>query len=391
MKEEKKTKFLAEDGLIDVNDFVTGKLNLIEAPCGAGKTTFIEEVLWKEDWWGDLLYLIDSRNGRKAFNKRGKKFNINWDTGEEYYTHENITAMTYAGFACLCLHNPDLHYWDGEGCVIVCDELQSAINWRHFTKDEIRLHELALKEIHQRIAGEAKVIAISATTDKIRKEFKGKIKDIPIYGDVPRYTVQHEEKYNDINKVLDVLLADKKGMIYIPHISEMLKISQILTERNISNACIWSENNEKYTMDTNGIKARNSILENETIPDDVQVLIVNASCETGINIKSEVDYVVIHSSNKDTITQVIGRVRHDIETAYILSKNTDEITVVVPEEFLGHPLGKVDKDRLCQYLKLKNEKGRILKWTSLKEKLSNSGYKIISTKTNQKRFDMILK
>ena len=54
--------FLGEEGIIDFKEIKHGKLNIINAPCGSGKTTFVEERLWKEAYWGELLYLIDTKN-----------------------------------------------------------------------------------------------------------------------------------------------------------------------------------------------------------------------------------------------------------------------------------------------------------------------------------------
>ena len=84
--------FLSKEGIIQFKDIQYGKLNVITAPCGSGKTTFVEKKLWKESWWGDLLYLIDSRNALEAFKVRGEKREYR---GEVYYKHEGITAMTY--------------------------------------------------------------------------------------------------------------------------------------------------------------------------------------------------------------------------------------------------------------------------------------------------------
>ena len=43
--------FLGEEGIIEFNEIRDGKLNIITAPCGSGKTTFVEDKLWKKTWW----------------------------------------------------------------------------------------------------------------------------------------------------------------------------------------------------------------------------------------------------------------------------------------------------------------------------------------------------
>ena len=148
--------FLGEKGIINLDEIQQGKLNIIHAPCGSGKTTFVEKKLWTEAYWGDLLYLIDSRNALEAFKIRGEQKEYN---GKIYYKHRGITAMTYATFAALCIYKPDEWLWNDEGSLIVCDELQSAIKWSHINSNEddlwfrkdINLHKTALEELHKRL------------------------------------------------------------------------------------------------------------------------------------------------------------------------------------------------------------------------------------------------
>ena len=108
MNETTDEKWLSDEGVMDLKDIQHGKLNIIDAPCGCGKTTFVEKKLWHQALWGDMLYLIDSKNGLEAFKKRGEE--KEWK-GEIYYKHEGITAMTYATFAMLSIYKPDeWHY-----------------------------------------------------------------------------------------------------------------------------------------------------------------------------------------------------------------------------------------------------------------------------------------
>ena len=64
--------FLSKEGIIDLREILYGKLNIIEAPCGSGKTTFVEKKLWKANFGHELLYLIDSKNALDAFKIRGQ-------------------------------------------------------------------------------------------------------------------------------------------------------------------------------------------------------------------------------------------------------------------------------------------------------------------------------
>lgn len=79
------------------------------------------------------------------------------------------------------------------------------------------------------------------------------------------------------------LPCDKKGIIYTPRISTIEKCLKILQDRGIKAQAIWSMYNSEYTMSDEQKKLRNTILSTEHIPDDIQVLLINKSCETSIN------------------------------------------------------------------------------------------------------------
>lgn len=367
-------KYLCEDGVINTKDFKEGKLNLITAPCGAGKTTLVENKLWKESFWGDdILLLIDSRNGLDAFKSRGE---LKEYKGEYYYKHKGITAMTYATYAVLCIHKGNELPWRDDTSFVVCDELQSVIKWAKIPmKDNsVNLHEVALMNIRNLINKQAIVVAITATPKQVRNTFSDVIYDVPVNAELQRYEQNTEVKYQNIMKLVRELPADKKGLIYVPHITAMNEVRAVLEERNISTACVWSMNNSTHTMTAKDLQAREDLLVNEKISDGVQVLIINASCETGINIKSDVDYVVVHSTDIDTITQARGRVRHDIDTLYVHTKDVSEMAIRVPQGYLDRALTKDDKKLLCTELNIKNKDGRLLKWTSIKDMLINYGY-----------------
>ena len=53
-------------------------------------------------------------------------------------------------------------------------------------------------------------------------------------------------------------------------------------------------------MTAEQLTIRESVVLKRTIHDCIQILLINASSETGINITSPVDYVVNNDSNPDT-------------------------------------------------------------------------------------------
>lgn len=385
-------KYLSDKGVINLKEIQNGKLNIIDAPCGSGKTSFIENVLWKESYWGRLLYLTDTKNGLEAFKRRGE---LKEYKGIQYYSHEGITAMTYAGFATYCKYQWAEWTWNDEDSLIVCDELQSAIKWaRIIQKDEhgviIRkenIHKTALTELHKRIDIGARVVAISATTFAIREEFKDKCIDVPIHADLIKYEIKHKIKYQNIQNIINELPADKKGLIYVPHVSNMIDLAEQLEARSIKCAAIWSIANNDYKMCDDDLRTRKSILEDERIPDDIQVVFINAASETGINIKSNIDYIVVNSIDEDTVIQVIGRVRHDIDTVYYLDRERTDGYYYISQDkifkWLAMPLTVIDKDKICEELNFRDKRGRLVGWTTIKKSLKYFGYEVTEKHTRK--------
>lgn len=374
---------------VDVNDIQYGKLNVIDAPCGCGKTTFVEKKLYQEAWWGDLLLLIDSKSGLEAFKLRGELEEFN---GEIYYKHRGITAMTYATFAMLCIYKPEEWLWNDENALVVCDELHQCIKWSKIEQENnpINLHKVALQELHKRISIGARVVALSATPSTIYQEYQDEAVKMPIHAPLKHYKVGTTNTYNNIWNLIKVLPEDKRGIIYVPHVSQMLNISAALDDRGINNICIWSMSNENK-MSQEQLDAITSVTKYEKMPDNVQILIINAAYETGLNIKNQVDYVIVNDSNPDTQKQVIGRVRHDVDTVYLLDK-ANALAWITREQmqtWLDKPLSKEDKDKLCAELGFKDKWNRLLGWTSIKKSLKFSMFKVTEKKSGSVRYTII--
>lgn len=371
--------FLSEEGIIQSKDIQYGKLNIITAPCGSGKTTFVEEKLWKESWWGDLLYLIDTRNALEAFKVRGEQREFR---GEIYYKHEGITAMTYATFAMLTIHKPDEWLWDDECALIVCDELQSAIKWAKIKQKDgaVNIHEVALAELHKRIQNGARIVAITATPSSIKKAFANEYVDMPIHGKLKRYHAGDKQIFRSIKELAPLLPADKRGVIYTPHISQIIEIRNALTKRGIVSEGFWSINNPDHQMTQEQLDIRESVVLKGIIPDNIQVLLINASSETGMNIYSPVDYIVVNNSDSNTQIQAVGRVRHDLETVYLRDLSPNKFTYIpynaVDEKWLNRPLYTEDKEALCRELIIVDNRGRRYKWPNIRKTLIYSDFNV---------------
>ena len=146
----------------------------------------------------------------------------------------------------------------------------------------------------------------------------------------------------------------------------------------LKSIALWSINNTKNPMNEEQLEVRESILTTGIIPRDYQILIINGAYETGINILDEdIEIMVCNDTQSDTQIQSRSRIRKNIKAEIFKDINClDDIRIVVPEEYLNRKLTTKDKSELCKIVNVYGEKKSILKWTSIKPIIINSGYEV---------------
>lgn len=369
--------------IVSIDDITNDKLNIIESPCGSGKTTFAINTLRKLA--GDksifpMLYLIDTRNGKDALLAQYHD--------KIYDAFNGFEIMTYACFAKICKENPDFYL---EDCVIVCDELSACVEYSKINPSEDNLHEAALALLYNRFAlRENYVVALDATPQLIKDYYsfdKDCINEVPLQGNPKTLKANKVVEFDNINNALNSIDISKRGLIYTDRIDAMKRIIELLSNRGIKANGFWSLKNTDKDMTDEQKKLRKTVLETQSIPDDVQVLVINKSTERGINIYTAVDYIIVDAIDKTVQTQARGRIRLDVDTLYLKSENND-VDIVVPYEFLDVRLYKADKDVLCEILGIRLN-GRLAKWTTVRKELEKCGYKVEDKRTMTDRFTVI--
>ena len=385
--------------IVELSDIITGKLNLIESPCGSGKTTFAKEKLITLNHENNMLYLIDTANGKEQLlQSKGAVQRYNEWTDEYEWRLPGISVMTYAGYATLCDKAPECDQWF-RNALIVCDEMHNLIKWSRWGNNNT-IHRQAVQLLRERIIfGKNKVTALSATPDAIIDEFvrDDKLNFVELHGEPRHYETFETHEYHTLSMVLNNLVPQKRGIIFIPHIHEIKKYQSMLETRGIPTAAIWSISNEEHQMDDEQLDIRDYVLQYREIPDDIDILLINRSCETSITIGSEkdtrkpIDFMIIHSTDKDTQIQVRGRYRADLPEMYLLNPEaTDKI--ILPDEWLDKPLNKEDKQRLCIFLHIPSKSGnRTAMWSTVKPQLESSGYTVTEHRSMSERYSIITK
>lgn len=388
------SKYLSE--VVSLDMLAKDKLNIVKAPTGSGKTYFALTAIpaTLTDASHKVVYLIDTINGKaqilKNYNARPIyrywEAEVNGDA-LNFEDDDRVIIITYAKFGVLMEKYPDFHE---QFEYIICDELHSLIKFQYFGECRPNHHTIAKDGIEKAVRnGHTKVIALSATPDRIKREFEAPTFDVPIDdSDLIQYETKQVIPYTNLNYLLTTLDPMETGICYVSRISMMKTVEENARQEGLHPISIWSIRNCAYPLSEEQMRVRQHILDNFEIPAEYHLLIINASSETSLKIKSSVDYVIVHSNEEETQIQVRGRVNSDLPCLYL--PNNDPTALTVPDDFLNRPLFREDTDKLCEILNQRNECGRRYAWRRpLKEQLIECGYSIADGRKNNRRYSLI--
>lgn len=370
------------------------KLNIIKAPTGSGKTYFALNAIPEavDDAYHKTVYLIDTINGKEQIlnNYNATVFSSYWNnevTDEELerYTSSKIVVITYAKFGLLTLKALS---FPSRFDYIICDELPSLPKFESFSSGTNN-HTIAISAIESAVRNDkTTVIALSATPNTIPLEFHVPTYQLPIdESAVRRYETKEVIYYNNLESLLPTLDPQETGICYVYHIGKMKEVESLARESGFNPISFWSISNTDHEMSEEQLAVRRSILESFRLPPQYNLLIINASSETSLKIKTPVNYVIVNSTDEDTQVQVRGRVNSDLPKLYLLQNDLTEISV--PDCYLERELFKEDKDKLCKYINYRNGSNRQYKWPTIKKLLQKSGFTIQDGRRSNFRFTII--
>lgn len=398
--------------VIDMKDLRTGKLNLVFAPCGSGKTHFVENVLKnvRKRPGANMLYLAPTVALVHALKFRGESYLTTDGHGHfvREWRHAGITAMTYAAFASIIRREREAGTYDdaklwNDHAIICADELSQGVSQSHFTDkygnripDEKNLTKIALKELEIRIRNKRNlVVTVSATPKRLIGRYPFDVRMVGMFLRPRGYRDGEVRNYSDLHPLLNQIDPDKRGLIYISRVKKMLEAVDVLESRGIPAVAIYSRHHEDHPMGDEQLRAVESLEMDEKIPDDVQVLIINAAYETGLNIqpeKSHLDYVIVHDINEDTQVQARGRYRGDIDVVYHKVEPSSETQIIDPEKlapYIGERLRKADKDRLLEAFGFLDDHLRPMRWPTFVKLLEEQGHTVKKSRDKIGRYDQI--
>ena len=386
-------KYLGE--LIKEENIKFGNNNLILAPVGSGKTHYIINDLIPQ--FKNVLYLCDTSALKEQIIS-------------DLYGRKNVEVMTYSAFGTRITTSNNWILMSDYDCII-SDEFHNLIDYdnkfntveySHAIKFLIEENNIIKKFYFTATPYNYKV---ARETDKMLSYDNIKEYNFLDREDIMSYTQKNfyelnsfREIANEIEIISPSILQGNKVLIFTEKIDTQNKIEESIVNLDIDGLnpiCLWSINNKKKPMSGEQVKVRQYILDNNTIPDEYNILIINKSMETGINIKDKrFLYCFINTSNLTTRTQARGRLRHDIDTVwYIDSMKDTEIKAHNKEHllapYLDRRLSTKDKKALCRDFNLVDGKGRDVGWTSIKKFILEVGYTVKDKKSNGIRYTII--
>ena len=394
-------KYLSE--LVDFEKLRVDAVNIIKSPTGSGKTYFALHALPEHciDTYYKSLYLIDTINGKEQILRNYNTFPARRDWINEVQQggcaweskDERVVIMTYALLGCILIDDPN---FCENFTYIICDELHKLIDFKGYHKNpnQPNLCLYAKKGLERAVKNNTTtVIALTATPKKVLLYFEANC-FVPLIDQtlLRQYETKKIIHFLSLKNLIKELNINETGICYTGQVRTMLEFSKLAAAAGLKPICIWSLRCENHTMDEEQLRVRDVILKECKIPSEYNFLIINASCETSIKIKSKVDYVIVNHTNEDIQTQVRGRVDHDLDTLYLRADASKTSSIMqIPEEFLGKELYSKDKEALCQYLDLRRS-GKLVKWNSIKTIIQESdSYNIIEKRKNNLRYAIITK
>lgn len=363
------TKYLGE--LLDEGKFelFKHKRELLIAPIGSGKTHMIVS---KAHLFDNVLYLCDTNALKEQVKNDLQKANI---TNVYVKTYAAVTQKTMLDFKDAYMKSFDL---------IVCDEIHNLVKYSAYSgglQYAIRLL------FNDEIKYNGKILMMTATPQyienlqqrypQINTYYPINLMDNPEIHRLTTFEFDTIRHYSQIEHVLRMIRDNKefeygtKVLIYTSQVKTMLKIQEIMFNLELDSTVIHSMNHDRE-MSKETLERRKKILEEGIFEGDV--LIINSSMETGINLKAcnNFKYVIVNSSNIVEITQSRGRVRDDIKCLY--TRIDDDRPFSFIDDYINVEL--VKEDFMSLFKDLKDSHNNPWGIRKIKSELDKNGYDI---------------
>lgn len=324
--------------------------NLVLTPLGSGEAEFISKL-------NDKDCLIISPNSEMTYEKFGEKIKYDNSYVEKYKT-------------------------------IICDKIHSIYNMNSILNNVNLAHSIKfLFDKH-----EGKQIFYFTSNDESLKKMvdngDGTLDKVTVYDfmsekELMQYAEKSVHNINHIDQIKEHLEANKgafiyfenKAFIYTKTIQSQKKIAELAESIGLKPLIVSTKADSKSQIQ----------LINDKLPKEFDVLITD---NLNLNLNDEnIQIVIINSSDENTFIQARCLIKQNID--YLvklveLATDESETNLELPEFWLNTELTTKMKSELCKQISQYNENGVLLKWTSVKKMLIQSGYNIDDKYANLK-------
>ena len=387
---------LSEALNLECPHYERGRLNLIVAQTGQGKTTAAINTIPKQLGVAPqrCLILIDTTMGEEEKialdecqmwgEKLDKPYILNYQKFGAMVKRGELVAEMFDYICCDEIHNlikyvriDEANIWkrNPESSREVICLILSQESYSYIAIDTL-LHWAELKGVWW--------FGLTATADNLEKwaRLKSYINEIQIQEQLIAYEVFQKYEYSNVHVLLRAN-PEVKRLIFVPKIEQGEQFAREIQENTGRKVvCLWSKHALK-PMTNNQLDIVNHLQQSHKYPDDVDDIILTEAYATGWNlIDDNVQIVIVHSGNKDIQIQFPGRKRGDWQIQYnynsklaenkkrlerkqAVRANIANTQWIIPDSYLDRKLGKEDKEQLIQ------EIGYPKKWTSLKKDIQN--------------------
>lgn len=415
----KEGKFLSE--ALRYDEIVAGKLNMVVAKTGQGKTTMATKVLPQKlnlTDYSRILFLIDTNMGKEMLLKD----NIYFQEWNKVQKENKICVLNYHQLGSFL---KEYKIWSSMFDLIIADEFHNLYKYARIDLSKMinANPDFSPETISMMLSRESSsyraletikrwsenpnlyVVAMTATPEQFLekdKELNDLIKVISVREQLVSYEILARNTYTNAEEVLvGKAVEGEKRLIFTPNIALAKKFKNLIEENTERKAlALWSPTNE-LPMDAEQYEVRRHLIDNESYPDDLDDLFLTEAYSTGWNLSdSRVKTTIVHSGNKIIETQFVGRNRQDIEQLFVYdskgaenekraerkSKQGLENEYTIPNSFLNKKLNTEERKQLIK--EINYPKG----WPTLKKWLEASNqYNLEKKKIQGKEYFIITK
>lgn len=352
------------------------RINLVESPCGSGKSYHCARIINRINTNKDIYYVTDTRMLRESVQK-------------ELPPHTQV--ITYQKLGMMLDDTSQRHQFVNNTEMVFLDEIHQLFRYANRfnvvdnkkNQEEKHYYRIAMAWLY-RLPQFMKVIALSATPGNLLRHAKdnGEMNMINSVLDKEQRQMLHRQVVNEekqVHNMFDYLSSDfelkdrKKALIYTSTIKELKKYSLLLESKGYRVGVLWSQNS-KEELSQEQLDLINHLKQYNKLPSDIDVLLINSAYESGWNLENEgttdIQTICIATSDIVTITQVQNRVRHDIELLVThqqviskgdyynfewVEKHTEHCNVVLQQYNEKLLVTKHDKDQLAQQIAFLND------------------------------------